>query len=80
MLFLGAHCCCDCRSLAVLVMLSLGKPVLFNAAVLAFAVLVLSTAAAAVLASAVCCRSLAVLVLSTTTTAAAAVHLLSLSW
>ncbi|GAN09824.1 hypothetical protein MAM1_0295d09357 [Mucor ambiguus] len=61
MLFLGARCCCDCRSLAVLVILSLGKPVLFAAAV-------------TVLASTVCCRSLAVLVLST---AAAAVFIIA---
>jgi hypothetical protein len=31
--YLGARCCCDCCLLAVLIMLSLGKPVLFAAAV-----------------------------------------------
>ncbi|GAN06446.1 hypothetical protein MAM1_0123d05929 [Mucor ambiguus] len=79
MLSLGARCCCNCRSLAVLVMLSLGNLTLaFAVCCRSLAVLVLSTAAAtAVLASAVYCRSLAVLVLSTATTA---VHSLSLSW
>ncbi|GAN10235.1 hypothetical protein MAM1_0332c09773 [Mucor ambiguus] len=76
-LSLGGRCCCGCRSLAVLVMLSLGNLELASAVYCRlFTVLVLSTAAAAVFASAVYCRSFAVLVLST----AADVSLLSLSW
>ncbi|GAN11920.1 hypothetical protein MAM1_1266c11546 [Mucor ambiguus] len=73
---LGARCCCDCRSLAVLAMLSLSNLVLASAVYCrSFAVLVLSTAVAAHLLLAVlvmlclgarfcyCCRSFVVLVM-----------------
>ncbi|GAN09817.1 hypothetical protein MAM1_0294c09350 [Mucor ambiguus] len=69
MLSLGTRCCCDCRSLAVLVIMLSLVDACFAVCCRSLAVLVLSTAAAAVL---------AVLVLPTA--AAAAVHLLSLSW
>ncbi|GAN11762.1 hypothetical protein MAM1_0903d11349, partial [Mucor ambiguus] len=53
MLSLGARCCCECRSLAVLAMFSLGNLVLASAVYCRlFAVLVLSTATAAGLTSA----------------------------
>ncbi|GAN05302.1 hypothetical protein MAM1_0087d04772 [Mucor ambiguus] len=75
MLSLGARCCCDCRSLSDLAMLSLGSCYLLQL-LLPFTYYLVGVIQA--LDSAVYCRSFAVLVLST---AAAAVHLLSLlSW